>query len=470
MKTVLSKFGIYLLNLIAALWIGLLTEFVVSLVFHLIVSEASLLQTRLVNAVALTVGSLLWLFFSSQKIGYEQKEFRNDTVFIPAALMFALQAIIAYPMRFAFYVTGPVDYFIQAIHWGDREYNWQDWSEAPLSLYYGLLVAFDLLCLIAILTGEGAGAKKRQKDRAKTMAESVKQDIPEVPIYQNNQRNFADHDPFRNWRNATLSNAARRLEAEEKEAEKEAEKAAPPTEAEAPAPSPAKRTAMRPSEIVARGRLPKSPRPQIPPECADLRKMVNRRLIPARVVAILSGIAFVTLEGYSLWRFHDNPTRMFGATILFGLAAMAPAAAFKVWERLADRSFEGTVLEMEYQTKTKIGLDRRAYRYTVAKMRIREDGGREFSYDYLVKGTTPFGVGSRIRHYACTDFMYLLDDGAPIVCVNCGNHYSDTPEVHSDEDALYGFDHLEPGAHIPDRCGYCGKSMIKRPMKKDEEE
>ena len=185
MKSVLSKSGIYLLNLIAALWIGLLTEFVVSLVFHLIVSEASLLQTRLVNAVALTVGSLLWLFFSSQKIGYEQKEFRNDTVFIPAALMFALQAIIAYPMRFAFYVTGPVDYFIQAIHWGDREYNWQDWSEAPLSLYYGLLVAFDLLCLIAILTGEGAGAKKRQKDRAKTMAESAKQDIPEVPIYQN---------------------------------------------------------------------------------------------------------------------------------------------------------------------------------------------------------------------------------------------------------------------------------------------
>lgn len=210
-----------------------------------------------------------------------------------------------------------------------------------------------------------------------------------------------------------------------------------------------------------------SSRPQIPPECADLRKMVNWRLIPAKVVAVLSGIAFAVLEGYALWRFHDTPSRMFGASILFGLVCMAPAAAFKVWDRLSDRSFEGEVLEMEFQTKTKIGLDRRAHRYTVAKLKIREDSGREFDYEYLVKGTTPFGKGSRIRHYACTDFMYLLDDNAPIVCVNCGNHYSASPEIHSDEDALYGFDHLAPGAHVPDRCGYCGKSMIKRPMKKE---
>ncbi|MBQ8382641.1 MAG: hypothetical protein IJX47_05485 [Clostridia bacterium] len=467
MKSVLSKFGIYLLNLIAALWIGLLTEFVVSLVFHLIVSEASLLQTRLVNAVALTVGSLLWLFFSSKKIGYEQKEFRTETVLIPAALMFALQAIIAYPMRFAFYVTGPVDYFTQAIHWGEREYNWQDWSEAPLSLYYGLLVAFDLLCLIAILAGEGAGAKKRQADRAQMLSESAGQDIPIVPIYQSGERTTLSPDPPEQ---VPISNAALRLDALVADIPTSTDGSA---EEDAPSPITAAQTERTPStshlQPSERRRRPApSPRPQIPPECADLRKMVNRRLIPAKVVAIFSGIAFVALEGYSLWRFHDTPSRMFGATILFGLAAMAPAAAFKVWERLADRSFEGVVLDMEFQTRTKIGLDRRAYRYTVAKMRIREDGGREFSYDYLVKGTTPFGVSSRIRHYACTDYMYLLDKGSPIVCVNCGNHYSATPEVHSDEDALYGFDHLAPGAHIPDRCGYCGKSMIRRPMEKEE--
>ena len=215
---------------------------------------------------------------------------------------------------------------------------------------------------------------------------------------------------------------------------------------------------------------PSNPRksncPQIPAENADLIRMVNRRLIPAKVVAILMGIAFIALEIYAVVRFRDNLSRMTGATILFGLLCMAPAVPFKVWDYLSDRSFEGVVTEMEYQTKTKIGLDRRAHYYTVAKMKIRLDDESEISYDYLVKGTTPFGVGNRIRHYACTDYMYLLDDNKPIVCINCGHHYSPTPEIHSDEDARYGFAHLEPGEHIPKECGCCGKSIIRRPMKK----
>ncbi len=207
--------------------------------------------------------------------------------------------------------------------------------------------------------------------------------------------------------------------------------------------------------------------PDLPPENADIRRMINRRLIPAKVVAILSGIAFAVMEGYSLWRFHDDPTRIVGATILFTLVCMAPASLFKIWERLSDRSFEAEVLEMEFQTKTKIGLDRRAHRYTVAKMILKDGEGKVFDYEYLVKGTVPFRKGSHIRHYICTDYMYLLDEGAPVVCVNCGHHYSARPEVHSDEDARYGFDHLEEGAHIPQCCGACGMSMI-RPAKKTQ--
>lgn len=470
MKRILSQFTIHLVNYIAAIGIGLLTAFIVPLIFNMIVSEPTPMRDYIVNGVSLTVGILAWLFFASKKMGYEERELRLAEELPAVGAVFALQAVLASPMGFAPYVSGPVYSIADAIRFGNQDPELLENADVPASLCFGLLVAFDLLCIAAIFIGERMGVVKRQKDRAKTLRDSVKQDIPEVPIYQNDQRTFADSDPFRNWRNANLSNAARRLEAEEKEAAKE--ETAPSAEAETPRPSsvPLKVASMRPSEIVARGRYARSPRPQIPPECADLRKMVNWRLIPARVVAILCGIAFVAMEGYALWRFHDTPSRMIGATILFGLLCMAPAVPFKVGERLSDRSFEGEVLEMEFKTKTKIGLDRRAHRYTVAKLKIREDGDREFSYEYLVKGTTPFGVGSRIRHYACTDFMYLLDENAPIVCVNCGNHYSAKPEIHSDADALYGFDHLEPGAHIPDRCGYCGKSMIKRPPKKDEEE
>lgn len=466
MKKLLSKFIIHLLNYVAAIWIGILTAFIAPLVVNLFVSEPTTAGTAIISGLALTVGTLVWLFVLARKMGYEERGVRLAEELPAVGLVFLLQAILAAPMEFVPYITGPVAYFTNAIHYGNQHVEEPESMVLPLSLCVWLLIAFDLLCIAAIFAGEHLGTVKRQKDRAKLMARSATQDIPEVPIYQNNQRSFADPDPFRNWRNATLSNAARRLEADEAAAGQDA---APSAAEEAPVstPAPTKFTAMRPSEIVAKGRLPKSPPPKIPPECVDLQRMVNWRLIPAKVVAVLCGIAFVLLEGYALWRFHDTPSRMFGASILFGLVCMAPTVPFKVWERLSDRSFEGEVMEMEFRTKTKIGLDRRAHRYTIAKLKIREDSGREFDYEYLVKGTTPFGKGSRIRHYACTDFMYLLDDNAPIVCVNCGNHYSATPEVHSDEDARYGFAHLAPGAHIPDRCGYCGKSMIKRPMKKE---
>lgn len=466
MKRIASQFIIHLVNYVAAIWIGILAAFIAPLIVNLFVDQPTPTVTAVISGIALTVGALAWLFILSKRMGYEERKLRLAEELPAVGAVFALQALLAPPMAFAPYVTGPVSYFGQAIHIGNQDPEELASTALPLALGWWMLIAFDLLCIAAIFFGERAGMTKRQKDRAKTMAESVKQDIPEVPIYQNNQRSFADHDPFKNDRNAPLSNAARRLEAEEKE-----EQTAPPSpveEAPSPAATPIKVTAMRPSEIVKRGRYEKSHRPQIPAECADLRKMVNWRLIPARVVAILCGIAFVALEGYSLYRFHDTPSRMFGASILFGLVCMAPAVPFKVWERLSDRSFEATVVDMEFQTKTKIGLDRRAHRYTVAKLLLREDSGREFRYEYLVKGTTPFGKGSRIRHYACTDFMYLLDENAPIVCVNCGNHYSAKPEIHSDEDALYGFNHLAPGAHIPDRCGYCGKRMIKRPMREEE--
>lgn len=469
MKRVLSQFMIHLVNYIAAIWVGILTAFIAPLIVNLFVDQPTPAKTGIISGIALTVGTLAWLFLTSKKMGYEEREFRPAIELPAVGLVFVLQAILAVPMEFVPYITGPVNYIAGAIHFGNQDLELLESTSLPLSLCVWLLIAFDLLCIAAIFMGERIGVAKRQKDRTKTMTESVKQDIPEVPIYQNNQRSFADHDPFKNDRNAPLSNAARRLEATESVIGKPSDPSLPPAEAETPSPAqPTKVTAMRPSEIVKRGRMEKSPRPQIPAECADLRKMVNWRLIPAKVVAVLCGIAFVAMEGYALWRFHEDPTRIVGATILFGLVCMAPAVPFKVWERLSDRSFEGEVLDMEFQTKTKIGLDRRAHRYTVAKLKIREDSGREFGYEYLVKGTTPFGKGSRIRHYACTDFMYLLDENAPIVCVNCGNHYSAKPEIHSDEDARYGFDHLEPGSHIPDRCGYCGKSMIKRQMKKEE--
>ena len=214
-----------------------------------------------------------------------------------------------------------------------------------------------------------------------------------------------------------------------------------------------------------------SPRPQIPLANADLRRKVWWRTVPSITVGILSAIAYVVLLATSLWNHHGTPSQITGAIILYTLLCLAPIAAFKSWERITDRSFEGQVVEMEFQHRTKQGLDRRVHHYTIAHLVVREDSGRQIKFDYMVKGAVPFGPGSRIRHYAATDFMYLLDEDKPIVCVNCGNHYSRTPEIHSDEDQFFstaGYDlngTADPLAHIPDLCGFCKMSIIKERTK-----
>lgn len=213
-------------------------------------------------------------------------------------------------------------------------------------------------------------------------------------------------------------------------------------------------------------------RPQIPPENADLRRKVWWRTVPSITVGILSVAAFLYLEITAILNHLNEPSRILNCTLFYLLLCLAPIAIFKTWERLIDRSFEGTVLEMEFQQRSKLGLDRRVHPYTVANLKIQETDGKEGYYHYIVTGKISFGVGNRIRHYAATDFMYLLDEDKPIVCINCGNHYSATPEIHSDADEFFSdarFDWegiRDPMAHIPDRCGYCKMSLIKRTTQK----
>lgn len=476
MKSILNKFGIYLLNFIAAIWIGILTEFAAILLFKLIVPTPSFLQTCLVNGIAQASGMLFGLYRSSKKVGYRSKESSLSATLPAVAMVFALQAVLAYLMNFMIYIAGPITHFAQAIQAGNQEIYWQDWSEAPIGLYYSLLIAFDLLCLIAILLGEKSGNRKHQTDYAETAKQSVAVETTSVPVYGRPapvpfgaETTVPDTVQVEASSSNTPKRSALEILAEEKDAAKLSATTPANTQVKVQAPTPTPKPTPLPPERIS----PKaSARPQIPLANADLRRKVWWRTVPSITVGILSAIAYVILLGHSLWVNHDTPAKISGAIFLYTLLCLAPIAAFKSWERITDRSFEGQVAEMEFQHRTKQGLDRRVHHYTIAHLVVREDSGRQIKFDYMVKGAVPFGPGSRIRHYAATDFMYLLDEDKPIVCVNCGNHYSRTPEIHSDEDLFFntaGYDlngTTDPLAHIPDRCGFCKMSIIKESTKR----
>lgn len=170
MKSILSKTGVYLIDFAAALWVGVLIDGILITPIRLIF-EPTLFQERIVSGIIQLIGTVAWLFVSAWKIAYEKRQFSLPQVVIPAIFAFALQLPVAYLCHFVQYTSGPAGYLTEAIYWGNRAYRWERWDEVPLYIYFGLMLAFDLLYLAAMIAGEYFGAKKRQKNRAKLTAE-----------------------------------------------------------------------------------------------------------------------------------------------------------------------------------------------------------------------------------------------------------------------------------------------------------
>lgn len=169
MKNILSKTGIYLIDFVAAMWVGILAV-LLTITLYRLTAEPTILQDRIFWTILQTLGTVGWLFFSAWKIGYKQKRFTLPAVVIPAIVAFIVQALLVYPTHFAVYTAGPTNLLADAIYWGNREFYWERWVEVPLTLRFGLLIAFDILYLAAMIAGEYIGAKKRQKDRAELTA------------------------------------------------------------------------------------------------------------------------------------------------------------------------------------------------------------------------------------------------------------------------------------------------------------
>lgn len=169
MKKIFSKFGVYLLDLIAALLIGFLIQFIVSLVVFPIV-EMSQFAARMMKAVFFVMATTVWLFFSARTIGYKNKEIHLASVLTSAILVLAIQQILSPFFHYAEYVSGGALQLTYAVFLK----NDPIFAEAPTFLaagvpqwgYHVIMLIVDIVLYIpAIIAGEHFGVKKRQNDR-----------------------------------------------------------------------------------------------------------------------------------------------------------------------------------------------------------------------------------------------------------------------------------------------------------------
>lgn len=213
---------------------------------------------------------------------------------------------------------------------------------------------------------------------------------------------------------------------------------------------------------------------KFPKENADLQRLVFRRMVlPLGIGAVVTAL-WLAAECYTFIRFIDNPRGILFSSILYFLVWLAPIFALKIPDRLKERSYEGEIVDIHISDRIvsqfwfagTIGTAGRHFK-TVADLTIKDAKGRTRTYAYILHGKLPVKVGSRVRRYAATDYLFLLDEDAPIVCVNCGTHWNEKEaDKQAREDAEYWGYSVEPSQHIPERCTFCRKTLIKRPPPK----
>lgn len=211
---------------------------------------------------------------------------------------------------------------------------------------------------------------------------------------------------------------------------------------------------------------------KLPKENADLQRLIYRRMIPSLVLGAISTALFIGLECYTVIRFMGKVNGIVFSSILYFFVWLAAIFTFKVPERIKERSYEGEIVDIHVADRDishywfYAGSQHHGIR-TIADLTIKDEKGKIRTYPYIVKGKLPVKVGSRIRRYAATDFLFLLDEGAPIVCINCGTHWDmKADDIAKREDAAYWGYEVKPSEHIPERCTFCRKTLIKRPPPK----
>lgn len=161
MKAYFTKLGTYLIDFVAAMWMGILV-FCIAIYPIKLMFDLTPLAERIVSTLLCAVGTTVWFFISAYKIGYKSKHFRCSTVIAAMMTVFVLQQVLAVVTDYVIYIASTTNYLAEAVWFGNRVTN----SEPPEWVKYLCMLALDVLLFIpAILAGECLGAKKRQKDR-----------------------------------------------------------------------------------------------------------------------------------------------------------------------------------------------------------------------------------------------------------------------------------------------------------------
>ena len=166
-KNILKDALLYWLQIIIYVWpaffighnfFGLMTT--------LIVNSPSNLWSRLISAITGVMILCILLFVCAYRRGYKKAEFHGTSLLISLILAVGLQLIYAMLFRYAEYTTAGAYYFAKLFYAGNNQEMSVASYDVPAYLYIIAMFAVDPFYIIAAISGEYLGKKKRLKERA----------------------------------------------------------------------------------------------------------------------------------------------------------------------------------------------------------------------------------------------------------------------------------------------------------------
>ncbi len=132
----------------------------------LIVNSPSNFGSRLISAITGVMILCVLLFVFAYKRGYKKAEFHGISLLISLILAVGLQLIYAMLFRYAEYTTAGAYYFAKLLYAGNNQEMSVASYDVPAYLYIFSMLAVDPFYVLAAISGEYLGKKKRLQERA----------------------------------------------------------------------------------------------------------------------------------------------------------------------------------------------------------------------------------------------------------------------------------------------------------------
>ena len=166
-KNIFMDSLLYFFQIVVYIWPTFLTgSLLVGLIVSMLVNNQNNFLVRLSETIACVLILSAFLFVFAYRRGHKKTEFHFKSLLISLILAFGMQLLYAIIFRFAEYTNSGAYYLAHMLYAGSQQSMTFDYDEVPAYVYFMTMCITYVFYMVAVISGEYLGQKKRLQERA----------------------------------------------------------------------------------------------------------------------------------------------------------------------------------------------------------------------------------------------------------------------------------------------------------------